>query len=555
MKRVIFLLLSLIISSPLLAGTINLQNGNYTITFSDMIVPTKAGDIEFSRIYNSGSSHKGMFGYGFGSRFEHKVIQNPDGSVVLENFGSGATQVFTNSDYKDTQIANVVNQIILKLPGTERSDKTKSELISNYQHRQRLAAKFNISAAPVPDGTKFNSFDVGQEWLTKTADGWELERHDGSRLFFNKEGFVLKERLKGNNEINYTYNDKKRLEKVSDGEGKQLLSFTYDTDGYVSQVRFPDKALVSEYKYKFHLLTQTKDAANNIYQYSYDKRDNLNKILTADGKTEEMEYDARFRDRVASFKSVDDILTKYNFVPLNQEDPEKYFTLDISKTFVGSRAPASTPAKPFQTSKYTFHFKTYSDGRKYLDWHEMSQYGETTRTEYGDPFGLPVSIAKGDKKSTFEYYSNGLLKKKIMPTGEIIELTYNDKFRKVSKVVRGTQAYQYEYDNLGNLKNAIDINSKENVQLEYDSKQRIAKMSSSSKSTLIFEYKENEKPSKITVVGKGSLEPVYDAQGNIIDMKSSNGRKLTIEAQDTFNTLLRIVKPAGVTLGFGDQAV
>lgn len=555
MKQIFFLFLNLILAIPTFAGTINLQNGNYTITFSDMIFPYKNGELELSRIYNSGSSHKGFFGYGFGSRFEHKIVQNPDGSIILENYGSGATQVFTNDNYQQSQISSVVDQIIQKLPGTERGEKTKEELISNYHHRQRLATKFKIPIPEVPIETKFSSFDIGQEWLKKTKDGWEIDRHDGSKLFFDKDGKIVKEFIKGKYQIVYNYNEKKRLDNIVDESGKALITFTYNTDGLVTQVRYLEKAWVSQYKYKFHLLTETTDAANNTYQYSYDKRDNLSKILTKDGSTEEIEYDARFRDRAAKYKSIDDVLTTYNFTSLNQENPDQHFTLDISKKFVGARAPSSDNSAPFHTSKYTFFFKIYPDGRKYLNWHEISEYGETTKTEYGDPFGLPVAITKNDKKTQFEYYQNGLLKKKTMPNGESIELSYNDKFKKVSKVIKGPQTLQYEYDDLGNLKKATDITSKENIQLEYDSKQRITKMSSSTKSTLTFEYQEGGKPTKIIVVGKGSLSPVYDNQGNIIDMKSSNGRKLTIEAQETFNTLLQMIKPAGVTFGFGEQAV
>lgn len=555
MKRTLFVILSLTITMPALAGTINLQNGNYTITFSDMVFPWKHGEIELSRIYNSGSSYKGFFGYGFGSRFEHKLVQNPDGSVILENFGSGATQVFTNENYQQAQISNVADQIIQKLPGTERSEKTKEELISNYFHRQRLATKFKIQTPEVPEGTRFSSFDVGQEWLTKTKDGWEVDRHDGSHLFFDKEGKIAKELIKGKYLLVYNYNEKKRLDNVTDESGKALVTFTFNSEGLATQVRFLEKAWVAQYTYKFHLLIESTDAANHSYKYSYDKRDNLTKILTADGKTEEIEYDARYRDRVVKYKSIDDVLTNYNFVPLNQENPEQHFSLDITKHFVGTRAPSSNTSTPFHTSKYTFFFKTYPDGRKYLTWHEVSEYGEKTKTEYGDPYGLPTAIIKGDKKTMFEYYPNGLLKKKVFPNGEAIELTYNDKYKKVSAVTRGTQTLQYEYDNLGNLKKATDASTKENISLEYDTKQRITKISSSKKSTLLFEYQEGGKPTKIVVNGKGTLLPVYDAQGNIIDMKSSNGRKLTIEAQETFNTLIQMIKPAGVTFGFGEQAV
>ena len=56
---------------PLLAFSgVNLKNGNFYISYTDIIVPGGGHDLEIVRTYNSKSTDRGWFGFGWGSDYE-----------------------------------------------------------------------------------------------------------------------------------------------------------------------------------------------------------------------------------------------------------------------------------------------------------------------------------------------------------------------------------------------------------------------------------------------------------------------------------------------------
>lgn len=75
---------------PMMAfGGVNLKNGNFYITYTDIIVPGGDHDLEVTRTYNSKSTDNGWFGFGWGSLYETKLMVSADGSVVVMENGSG----------------------------------------------------------------------------------------------------------------------------------------------------------------------------------------------------------------------------------------------------------------------------------------------------------------------------------------------------------------------------------------------------------------------------------------------------------------------------------
>lgn len=75
-------------------GGVNLKNGNFYITYTDIIVPGGDHDLEVTRTYNAKSTDNGWFGYGWGSLYETKLVVSADGSVVIIENGSGAQTRF-----------------------------------------------------------------------------------------------------------------------------------------------------------------------------------------------------------------------------------------------------------------------------------------------------------------------------------------------------------------------------------------------------------------------------------------------------------------------------
>ena len=70
----LFFLLSvtLFLLFALIAG-VNIKNGNYYVTYKDIVVPGGGKDLEISRTYNSTITRVGWFGVGWASEFETRL--------------------------------------------------------------------------------------------------------------------------------------------------------------------------------------------------------------------------------------------------------------------------------------------------------------------------------------------------------------------------------------------------------------------------------------------------------------------------------------------------
>jgi hypothetical protein len=65
---------------------------------------------------------------------------------------------------------------------------------------------------------------------------------------------------------------------------------------------------------------------------------------------------------------------------------------------------------------------------------------------------------------------------------------------------------------------------------------------------LSFEYNALGKPVEIKMKGIGKINVAYDNYGEIKKVKSDQGHKMALQVTQAFQSLLAIVKPAGVNL-------
>ncbi len=94
LKLLSLALVTLLLSSFANAG-VNLKNGNFYISYTDIVVPGGGKKLEITRTYNSKATEIGWFGFGWGSEFETRLEVSADGSVVIHEHGTGAKSRFT----------------------------------------------------------------------------------------------------------------------------------------------------------------------------------------------------------------------------------------------------------------------------------------------------------------------------------------------------------------------------------------------------------------------------------------------------------------------------
>ncbi len=537
MKGFSLTLVALLATSLAHAG-VNLKNGNFYISYTDIVVPGGGKKLEITRTYNSKSTDVGWFGFGWGSEFETKLEISADGSIIVHEHGSGAKTRFTPKTPVDAVAAatKIVTEMKKK---TALSDKSSSDLIqklaNNAELRHTYSVNFGVQAT-VATGSVLYSNDRGPQELFVTKDGYRRVHTDGRADFFNPTGQLTKITDKSGYFVGFNYKEGK-LESIKDSQAKQIF-FSWYPGGLVKEIWSSGDKKAS-YKYDESNLSYSNDIGDNAYEYGYDKSHNLSQIRYGDKTSLKISYDHNtfFVTEVVD-RNGEQTKYQYGADPKNAEN--HYWTTVTKPGFDG---------KPV-ANRYEYETKTTADGARYTYRILTDINSIKTDTIFGEN-SLPLKIARGNHVTNFEYNSDGLLTKKSSTKGDFVNIEYDAAIKKIKKVVNNEGTTSFEYDAKGNLVKAMN-NLGKTVFLIYDTKGKISKMvdqeSETSRRVLAFKYNSLGKPVEIEMEKVGKINVAYDNYGEIKKVESSAGHKMALQVTQAFQNLLTIVKPAGVNL-------
>ncbi|MCO4792993.1 MAG: hypothetical protein KC493_04735 [Bacteriovoracaceae bacterium] len=540
MKLFRLLVLCLFIPATLFAG-VNLKNGNFYISYTDIIVPGGGHDLKVVRTYNSRSTDTGWFGFGWGSDYETYLSVSADGSVIVHENGSGAMTRFTPKSAVDPAAA--ANKIIEAMrKKTTVSDKVaetlKKKLMGDAEIRQAYAKKFSVKAK-LASGTVLYSNTRGLQQVHKTKKGFKRVYNDGKTEYFNGSGKLTKIKDKNGYTVEFAYDKSSSLKSIKDSQAKQLF-FSWYPDGKVKEIWSVGDKKVS-YRYKGDDLIETKDVAGNLFKYGFDGHHNMVNIDYADGSKKTINYNKKTQF-VTEIVDRNKESTKYEYGS-NPKNPDFHYW-----TIVTKKTPNGKEAK----NKYEYEIKARPDGSQYTYRILTEINGFKTETIYSECCSLPLKITRGNHVTTFEYNKKGLLTSKTSTKGDFVKLAYHKKYNKITRVVNNKGWTNFEYDKKGNLSKATNAKGK-SVLLIYDRKGRITKMvdydkKKKKKRTLTFKYNALGKPVEISMNKVGKINVAYDNYGEIKKVESKSGHKMALQVTQAFQSLLSIVKPAGVNL-------
>jgi RHS repeat-associated protein len=213
--------------------------GNFRYQSVDISIPTTGFPLSVTRTYNSQSYMQGLFGYGWHTEFDVRVVPSSDGRSIH----------------------------VIESDGSVRAFIYDAESKSYY------------------------SKHAGWHTVKKRADGSYLWQMPGGRFHeFDSRGRLTSSYdLKGNR-LMLTYSDKGRLTKVTTATGQSLM-FQYDTAGRVRQVLDPLGRVHSYHIDPRGNLIQVMDAMGRSTLYWYDQTHNLVEICFPDGSTKTLAYD------------------------------------------------------------------------------------------------------------------------------------------------------------------------------------------------------------------------------------------------------------------------
>ena len=550
MKLLNFLLLLLCFFSLDSFAGVNLKNGNYYITYTDIVVPGAGQDLKIERTYNSRSIRKGWFGYGWGSDYETFLNVSADGSIIVHENGSGARTRFVPNVKVDTEKAvKRIIQAMMKNRGSVLSAHTIATLTKKLKNdseiRQTYARKYNVTVK-LASGVELSSHARGKQKVTKTDDGYMRKFRDGRVDYFNNQGKLTKIKYHGSYHVDFFYDKTNgNLKSIKDSMAKQLHFKWYEGKKLVRSIGAGTGRKAS-YKYSNEGNNiYSEDTAKNIFRYKYDSNHNMIQVAYKDKTKMDIIYTptTQFVKSVTK-RSGNRIEYKYESNPKNPD--LHYWTLVTRVSSKGKKL----------TDRYEYEIRKKEDGENYT-YKTLSIVNKIeTSTTYTECCGLPKQIVKGKLITNFDYNKTGQLVSKKSSNGDFVNIGYYKKFDKIKKIEDHNGWTKFAYDKKGlNLEKAINSDGV-SVYLKYDSRKRISRVIVQDKKDkekgpkkLKFVYNGQNKPAEIKMEGVGKINVSYNDYGEISKIKSSKkGVGLALEITAAFRSLIAIVKPAGVNL-------
>ena len=437
MKKISFLftlsfLLCTTISTAFARADVSLRNGNFYVSFRDLSYP---GGMEpkIERIYNSKSDFHGMFGYSWGTEYETNLKLDPDGSVIITEFGGGADNRFISKNFKAKDLEAGVNQLVEAakksgmLSNLKQIEEYKTKLSTDFDYRAKQYSIF-VTKGLVPkvitvEGTQFTSTKYLYQYVTKVKGGYVRVMEAGNIQKFNEAGKLVQIMDRNKNFINFGYDKNGHLVQIVDNQNRKMI-LSYNQQNLLEKV-VGESGKYSMYKYTADgLLAYSRDdgGVENTFKYTADQFKNLSEIgylkdKDAKGQPKKMTIAYYGVDKNVSVQSVinpDGSINEYEYTK-DPKQPGYYSVHVLLKEANGAR---------ISDAKYEYFSKVRFGGENYTSKMISTVDGDKTETVYDDKLGFPVKIINGSRVTTMEYDQKGRMVKKVTPI-ETTELFYD----------------------------------------------------------------------------------------------------------------------------------
>jgi YD repeat-containing protein len=540
---------------------VNLKNGNFHITYTDIIVGSGKNRIEISRTYNSKSVEVGMFGFGWGSEFETRLVPSQDGSIVVHEHGGGGKTSFDRDGYTDADFELLLTSFVGALLETPliASPSAREELFQKMKQNREFARSAYLELAAVVGapadhvfggkGAVFASSQRGLQTIVRDDNGFTRISAGGASERFDSNGYLVFV-FDGAKAIRIVRDNAGRITRLTSGAEGETLVFTYNDQGFVTRIENPETQSRADYRYLGDDLVWSRDTRGNVYAYGYDASHNLQSITYDDATTMDIAYHPSTM-YVARVTERDGEETAYDYY---ETPPDALATIrsfaghpvvDRYGTRVTKRGYDGEPL----TNSYDYDIAVTSLGERYTSRIATNVNGIVTETLY-NAASLPVSIARGSWITTFRYNQRNLLIERSSTRGDFVRTSYYDGIDKIRRVENNDGVFEYEYDAGGNLTTARHAGR--TLLLTYDVRGRITKITDRSATepprALAYIHNAQGKPARIELADVGHVDILYDDYGEIQSVASPAGQATKLRVEQTRESIWRIVKPAGVDL-------
>jgi YD repeat-containing protein len=350
------------------------------------------------RVYNSKTGFSGIFGEGWGCDFEVYLDIEPDGSVIVHEYGGGADNEFRPQSTTTSETRAVDSILAAALANRDvitdkELDDLRHRLINDSEFRKNQVrhyqAKGLLRMLPPPPGTRLVSLRFGMEAVIKMPYGYRREDNSGQDEMFDNNGRLIGRSDPGGTVIQMSRDALDRLSSMEDNEHRSI-SFAYNAMNLVSRVT----------------------ASNGTsFTYEYNQQRELILVHASTGDEDRFTYDALGRHNLTSWRHDGKLEAQIDYYPISQFENVKSVTRgDGSATaysywiddadsghYIIAQKESDSTGRVTSTQSFEYFSKHDQYGR-FWTWRIINtRDGSVTDTTY-DEEGNPLSTTHGAKK-------------------------------------------------------------------------------------------------------------------------------------------------------------
>ena len=120
---------------------VNPRQGNFFMNYIDVEFPGTTFSI--GRMYSSSTTKSGLFGYGWNSYIETRLIALPDGTLCVKWWGTGSKDFFDPIQKNNNGLFEMLNAVV---ENEIKGDKLEQQPLAIMQRKNRLMSDRELLA-------------------------------------------------------------------------------------------------------------------------------------------------------------------------------------------------------------------------------------------------------------------------------------------------------------------------------------------------------------------------------------------------------------------------
>lgn len=530
-----------------------MSSAGYVNLWTDYEFKAESGyELRVARIYKSRSTYAGIFGFGWCSPFETRLQILPEGTLKISECGSGQGSVYAPQKIRlstaEKTIDGILNQMKTKAEYKNLSAanfrKIKKNLYEDDEKRIALAAEFGL----LPSVQNKMPYLLNGTQIENIVWEKDLKRYthllpDGRSQRFDEKGRLTHRYDRHGNFLRIVY-ENDRIVRVENSDNK-ALRFGYSDAGLVNLVQTPETKITYRYSPQGDLLSveikNAKDDKSEVYIYEYDLSHNLIRAAWPDQTMISVEYHLP-TDRVKKITSRDGCTEEFTYRTGGSAEKPSHRSVSI-RSCKGQKSVRET---------YEYWYERAPSGTMALVQVKTDINGKLEDITYDAVTGSKKSVKNRDENLIFQYYEDGQLKSR---RSQLLHVHYT--------YVPGTQhvasCEQKFFDRTGKQLSSLKTSAKYNergqliqaentagqkLQISYDEKSRIHRVTNADKTQFIVEYDDRHgKPSRITASNIGTVKISYKGNGDVSSIDSVEGLTMALRISSSYEKNLNVLNP------------